>query len=444
LEFIMSQRSLRILVLALVTTGLTPSVRAADPSVARVLKFTAADSQVSCAVILKATQLPKGNICHDHVILVDTSASQVGEHRQQSLDVLQSLLKSLPNTDRVRLFAADLQAEPLDDTFHTVRDPAIAEAVESLKLRVPLGATNLESVVRTAMKAAASDHPTDITYIGDGMSTADLIEIPELRALISELRQLRMPIHSFGVGARRNMQVLGTLGQQTGGFVAYDTVVIDASSENETVKASKTKSAKLAKDIARVRRGASERASEQGKILATAMTSPVYFPVKMQIAPEDVTLLPPDPLPIRIDRETIYLAKGNLPAAMKVTLVAADGEAMEWKMSAPLEQPGATFLPFMVSEVEVTRGLTNSLAGMPLFLLAQSDFSENLTLMAQRGAELLRADNVEQATKISDIVNTADPHNDAGRILRKSLESFKQRSAKPKGTEKPGLPTRQK
>jgi hypothetical protein len=81
---------------------------------------------------------------------------------------------------------------------------------------------------------------------------------------------------------------------------------------------------------------------------------------------------------------------------------------------------------------------------MPLFLLAQSDFSENLTLMAQRGAELLRADNVEQATKISDIVNTADPHNDAGRILRKSLESFKQRSAKPKGTEKPGLPTRQK
>ncbi|MFN9270567.1 MAG: hypothetical protein ACK5V1_18280, partial [Planctomycetaceae bacterium] len=39
----------------------------------------------------------------DHLVMIDTSASQTGDHRRQALAVLDELLRSLPATDRVRL-----------------------------------------------------------------------------------------------------------------------------------------------------------------------------------------------------------------------------------------------------------------------------------------------------------------------------------------------------
>ena len=166
------------------------SLQGAESTVpGRVLKHSSPDGQSYSAVVLRASELPKGIVARDHIILIDTSASQIGEHRQQSLAVLDSLLKSLPEGDRVRLFAADLQAEALDDGFNPVRSDAVADSVEQLKSRVPLGATNLEGALRTAIRTVA-DRPADITYIGDGMSTADLVEVPELRSLVQDLRQI--------------------------------------------------------------------------------------------------------------------------------------------------------------------------------------------------------------------------------------------------------------
>lgn len=399
------------------------------PIPARVFRHSAVNGQVYCAVILKADVLPKDSVTRQHLILIDTSASQVGEHRQQSLAVLQSLLKSLPEKDRVRLFAVDLRAEALDEGFNDVHSPAVASAVERLKLRVPLGATNLEAVLRTAMQSA-TDLPTDITYIGDGMSTADLLEVAELRSLVSDLRQRRIPMHSFGVGSQRNMQMLGVLAQQTGGFVTLDPQMIAADAE---VKAEKTKSGKLAKDIARVNRGAAERAVEQGKALAAALKAPIYFPTELRITPPEISLLPADALPVRNDRETIYLVHGNVPD--KTILVMVDsvgGTTLEWKLE-PVEQPGATFLPVMIGQLETTRGLTNPLAGMTLFHLAQSDFSDNITAMAQRAGQALQTGDFIQARKISQMVTEADPNNEAGRVLRKAIEQLKPKSTKPQG-----------
>src|SRR5262245_944001 len=54
---------------------------------------------------------------HDVVVLVDTSASQVGEHRRQALDVLDACLAALGENDRVQLFAVDVDAKPLMDGF---------------------------------------------------------------------------------------------------------------------------------------------------------------------------------------------------------------------------------------------------------------------------------------------------------------------------------------
>ena len=382
---------------------------------ARVLRHSAANGQTFSAVVVKASELPRGTVSRDHIILIDTSASQVGEHRQQGQAVLEALLGSLPPGDRVRLFAADLQADAMDEGFASVGSQELADSVDQLQSRIPLGATNLESVLRTAM-AAVSDRPADITYIGDGMSTADLIDVPELQSLVGDLRQRQIPVHSFGVGSQRNMQLLGILAQQTGGFVALDTQIIDAGQSKVEVR--KTKSVKLAQDISRVGRTSQDRAKEQGKALAAALSAPVYFPTQLQVFPAGISLLPGTALPLRHDRETIYVTEGTLPADARVVMTNASGESLEWQLSAPLEQPGATFLPAMAAHLKTSAGLTNPLAGMTLFQLAQIDFSDNVTLLAQRGGQALQNGDVDQARLISAAASEADPNNETAAILR--------------------------
>lgn len=406
---------------------------------ARVLKHSRANGPISTAIVMKGAEPAKGNATRQHVILVDTSASQVGEHRQQALLILDSLLKSLPDGDRVRLFAVDLRADPLDDGFHDVRSPEVKESLELLTARVPLGATNLEGVLRTAMQSA-TDQPTDITYIGDGMSTADLVEISELRALVSDLRQRRISVHSFGIGAQRNLQILGILAQQTGGYIDFDTQIQDSEDEGPAT-AAKTKSATLAKEIARVRRGGADRAADQGKALAKALKSTVFFPTELRVEPADLVLMPSDPLPIRTDRETIYLVQGAVPVETRIVLTdSISGDAISWKLAAPLEQPGATFLPVMIAQLQEARGMTNPLAGMPLFLMSQSDFTDHVTAMAQRGAMILQLGQIEQAAKILQSVVEADPNNDAGKLLQLAIDKARNAKKNPSGqlpTEKP-------
>src|SRR5437868_2378019 len=54
---------------------------------------------------------------HDVVVLIDTSATQSGAYRTQSLDVLASLLSSLGKGDRVQLVAVDTRPVPLTAGF---------------------------------------------------------------------------------------------------------------------------------------------------------------------------------------------------------------------------------------------------------------------------------------------------------------------------------------
>ena len=280
---------------------------------------------------------------------------------------------------------------------------------------MPLGATNLDFVLRTAMQAA-SDRPTDITYIGDGMSTADLVEVPELRSLVAELRQRRIPVLGFGVGPQLNLQLLGILAQQTGGLVTFDSQVNVESSAKD---AKKTRSTKLKKDISLATASAREKGAQQGQKLAAALQAPVFFPTELKTSASGASLLPAEPLPIRPDRETIYLAEGPLPANARVVLSDSTPQnAMEWRLADPVEQPGATFLPMFAHQLEGTGGLTNSLAGMTLFQMAQVDFSEHIAQLAQRGQLALQQGDAQQAQQISEVVGQADPGNAAVKALR--------------------------
>ena len=412
------------------------------PVPARVLKHTAVNGQAYSAVVLKASELPRGIVARDHVILIDTSASQVGEHRQHGHAVLMALLQSLPETDRVRLFAVDVQAEALDEGFNSPRSDAVQTSLDALQSRVPLGATNLHAVLDAALQAAPADRPADITYIGDGMSTADLIESAELRGLLAKLRQRQVPVNSFGVGPQMNLHLLGILAHQTGGLVTYDTP--DDARKTAAEQAADAKKTAAERTVSE-KKATAEKSLGRGRALAAALQTPVFFPTQMTVTPESASLLPGTPLPMRTDRETIYLTSKALPANTRVVLAVGEDQSasLEWKLAAPIEQPTVAFLPEFARRLEQDGGLSNSLAGLSLLNLAQEDFAQRVAGLVDQGQLALKRGDIQQATHLADQVVQVDPSNSEAKALSKTINRLKVRpvSQVNTGAAAPAAPT---
>lgn len=131
---------------------------AAADDTAFVRSFQAPDGETYYSVSLSTDGLTTPAQPHDHVVLVDTSASQVGEYRRQTLAVVDSLLTSLPATDRVAVVAIDLASTPLTTGW---MEPAAAKALAlpALQQRFPAGATNLLAALTAVQNAVRRRSP---------------------------------------------------------------------------------------------------------------------------------------------------------------------------------------------------------------------------------------------------------------------------------------------
>ena len=87
----------------------------------------------------------------DVIVVVDTSASQVGSFRSDSIAALRSVVRQLRSEDRVRLYAADVRASDLSESF--VDAQGVDPAITKLKKRLPLGNTNIMSVIGSRFTA---------------------------------------------------------------------------------------------------------------------------------------------------------------------------------------------------------------------------------------------------------------------------------------------------
>ncbi len=156
----------------------------------------------------------------DVVVVVDTSASQVGEFRTESIAALRSVIGQLRSDDRVRIFAADVRATDLSESF--VAAGQTDEAIAKLKKRLPLGNTNMVSVigsVRAALVAEPQNHTRSIVYIGDGTSIDAMGNEQRFGALVSALRADRISVHSVMIGPATNIELMAILANQTGGVL---------------------------------------------------------------------------------------------------------------------------------------------------------------------------------------------------------------------------------
>ncbi|MDX1970300.1 MAG: hypothetical protein SFV23_24225 [Planctomycetaceae bacterium] len=377
------------------------SAWSASPTAAKapVWQRVASDGTAYQAIILKAATLPAAVAPQSHAILFDTSASQAGEHRRHALAVLEGLLTSLPTDHQVRLYAVDNSLVALSANFAAPNAEPTRQAVAQLKQRAPLGATNLMS----ALEAVAADLPTSasVIYIGDGQSTAESLSTTAVAALTQTLRERHTPLTSYGVGPQLNLQLLGTLAVHTGGCVFYD-----HHSEAATF------------------------AADQARKLAAAAVGGVYYPSALTVEPATVTLLPNYALPMRTDRETIYLSQGGLPADVSVQLAGGGADPLAWNLADTVEAAGTAFLPVYAQRAATDGGLNNGLAGLNFVAWANDDFQFVLNRMLDEGRVALSQRQPQRAAQIAEQVRQLDDGLIEARQLSAAAEQIQTRLAK--------------
>ena len=157
------------------------------------------------------------------MIVFNTAASQTGPYRETALAAVEACIAKLHPQDRVQLLAADLEARPITEKFLAANSAELRAAVEKLHRESPLGATDIDNVLRAAAARFDKERPEGrvLLYIGDGRSPANLVGTDAFRALVNTLSSGHVAVSSYAVGPQRDGRFLAALANQTGGISIY-------------------------------------------------------------------------------------------------------------------------------------------------------------------------------------------------------------------------------
>lgn len=363
-------------------------VLAADRKpVGRVLQYRAESGETSFALVLEPKSFSEVSTERDHIVLFDTSASQTGEHRKQALTVLESFLKLLPEGDRFRLFGVDVEPKELTDGFVATSGTEAANAQQRLARRAPLGATDLSKALKAAATSAHAGRTTTIVYFGDGFSSLNVIPEADLKVLVGEMRDRQVPFNSFAVGPKRDLQMLGVLANWTGGVVHVD--------DNDV------------------------SATAAGQQLAQAAKASVFYPSDIRTEGAKTKLFPAEALPIRSDRETVLLGKGQVPSHVTVS---KGTEKLSWAIGSDQVQNDQAFLSPLIQRAE-HQPLNVPFAGTKLLDIAKSEFAARVNQLGIIGDAALFDHDLKKAEAAGKAIREIDPQNEtAGRLLASSAK----------------------
>lgn len=351
--------------------------RVADAGVDREVvahQHRAVSGDVGFALGIRADRPRTAESIH-HVILVDTSASQVGQHRDHGLAVLDAMLGALPASDRVQVFAYDVEPVALTRGFVS---PETARNVSGDKLsrRVPAGAGNMLDAIKAASSTIDGIDAAAITVIGDGMSVAKLMQPKDLDASLSALRANGVAVHAYGVGSNIDVQVLGILAQQTGGVALVDK---------------------------------SEDADEVGHRLSSASRELPTAVLSVRLGDADGELLA-KPLPIRSDRQSYQVGIGQLKKGDSVQVTTADSGAQNIRVGA-VSNNANDFLVAEINKVDRIGGVMNGLAGESIVNKFRQNYLDQIDALEVTGRQAVESGDFSRAESIAGQLAMADPGN---------------------------------
>ncbi len=369
------------------------TAQAADPVIASFAEAAPAAAdvpQVTAVGLRAATADVNGPM--QIVVLIDTSASQAGLHRQRSLDALSGLVEKARPKDRIAVAAVDVTSTPLTEGFHAAGDNALKAAARGLDARTPLGSTDIVAALEDAAARFEGDGPRAIIYVGDGPALNG-VDPNEFAGVVDLLRSGRISVSSLGIGPAVNWQCLAALAANTGGMVVIPEPADDAKTA-----------------AARVGLMAIQR---------------VEWPAAVKLAGEapdgPPRILPARVPPLRADRDSIVLIGGPLESAR---LEIALGEHAESPVAVAV--PAATpttenaFLSELVRSGRSSGGLFLPVVGQEGLAAARDVVRGEAASLAALSARAKATGAHESATRLAEAALRRDPDNQEASIIREA------------------------
>ena len=268
----------------------------------------------------------------DILVFVDTSASQTGAYKKDSIAMLRGFVRNLSGDDRIRIFAVDLEAVALLRDFANPLDQKVQIAIENLNNRVALGSTDMESMIETAIEGFDDDNTRNrnVIYIGDGISRAGILHTDSFTKAVKQLAEKQISVSSFAIGPERNIALLAALANNSGGNIVVDT---DAA--------------------ASVNNGATT--------LAETVHGSVFWPQTAKLPEHLVEIYPGKCPPMRTDRDTILIGSISNRDALNMELTGImNGQQVtkSWSIEPETAKGEFAFLPKMLQEVRKDGGVS--------------------------------------------------------------------------------------
>ncbi len=331
---------------------------------------------------------------HDIVVLFDTSAGQVGAYREKALDALTGILQTAGDHDRVQLMAVDLNAIPLTESFVAPRGAEMTAAVNKLRARVPLGATDMGVALGKAADAlSGAAQAKAIVYLGDGSSKANAL-VDEYAGLVDRLAQHHIAVISYAIGDRIDATLLAALANQTGGMLITD----------------------------------SDRmiGKEVGAHLLQMASAPVVWSSSLEMPKELADVYPKKAPPLRSDRDTILIGKGKPAAGFEVKLSGdSAGKPVNYDWTVQPQKPLAenAYIAQVVDYAQADGGARLPTVGTEGLHEARRLVNLGAQGLAKLGAQAASTGNKEQARLLVEKAIQLDPTNTHAQLVKKQLDS---------------------
>jgi len=366
---------------------------AADPAQVSFTEAVAASAEqpaVTAVGIRAPAAGPQGPT--EVVLLVDTSATQTGVHRQQTLDAVAAMLGAARGEDRFSLAAVDVATAPLTAGFHPAAAEPIREAVRSLDGRTPLGSIDLLEALEEAAAGFTGDARRSIVYVGNGPGLGG-IDPEDFARVVDLLRSQRIPVSTLGIGPGVNWQCLAALAANSGGMLA------------------------MAGDGSNLR--------DQAADLMTQAVAPVSWPIDMALATDAdtaVRMLPSRLPPLRADRDSIVLIEGDLRGARLEISLGDPAAPQRADLPIPAAPPGPenAFLGELARNARGSDGLFLPLVGREGLSLARDVIRGEAAALAALSVQAQAAGSPASAARLAEASLRRDPDNQEATVIREA------------------------
>jgi hypothetical protein len=288
------------------------------------------DGKTLFALSLVSGTIAETKLAPRVAVIVDTSASQNGVYRSESMDIARSIIEALPEGAVVSLLACDVEPEVYAGGVKS--DSAeISAAFDRLNQRVPLGTSDIASAIRTAIKSLGGQGEKSIVYIGDGFHLNNLLNTSEFDSLVGELVAARSSVSSLAIGSKTDCEFLATLANHTGGRV-----MVRNNIQGVTLQQVGTELSKIA-------------------------CMPVFWPVQADWPVGIASRYPERVPPIRGDRDSILIglmSTKSLQGTLRIVgEIAGQTKTLQWDLVSEASNPDLGFLGALVSKSSSNAGV---------------------------------------------------------------------------------------